>query len=83
MHPLVVLCLVALLRACVDAQSTLAPPGQPVKLGTPGQFEIITESLVSAQQVSSIRFCTCICKLDTLAFSWDFGFHLLYRQGRK
>ncbi|KAF8348212.1 glyoxal oxidase [Amanita rubescens] len=50
-HPLAVLYLTALLGACVDAQSTQSPPGQPAKSGTPGQFEIIANSLVSAQQI--------------------------------
>jgi hypothetical protein len=55
-HPLVMLCLTALLRACVNAQSTLSLPSQPTKPGTPGQFEIITQSLVSAQQVNHTLF---------------------------
>jgi len=33
------------------AQTVLPPPGQPAKKGTPGGFEIIGESLVSAQQL--------------------------------
>jgi hypothetical protein len=46
--------------------STIAsPPGQPVHKGDPGKFEIIGNSLVSAQQVrvdiclfsSPLRFC--------------------------
>ena len=55
-YPFVMLCLTALMRVCVNAQSTLSPPSQPTKLGTPGQFEIITQSLVSAQQVNYTLF---------------------------
>lgn len=32
---------------------TAPPPGQPIKSGANGQFELIGNSLVSAQQVSS------------------------------
>ncbi len=65
-HPLAVLYLTALLGACVDAQSTQPPPGQPAKSGTPGQFEIITNSLVSAQQVSCIFFLHIHIKINAL-----------------
>ncbi|KAG9220580.1 hypothetical protein CCMSSC00406_0004036 [Pleurotus cornucopiae] len=41
------------LLACAFGQSTetFPPPGQPAKSGTPGQFELIGSSLVSAQQI--------------------------------
>ncbi|RXW23509.1 hypothetical protein EST38_g2323 [Candolleomyces aberdarensis] len=46
-------CSIAALVAVSNAQSatTIAPPGQPLKTGVPGGFEIIGESLVSAQQL--------------------------------
>ncbi|KAF8627795.1 hypothetical protein AX15_004221 [Amanita polypyramis BW_CC] len=46
-----ILLLIAILSSFIDAQSVFPPPVQPVKSGTPGQFEIIAESLVSAQQL--------------------------------
>ncbi|KAF5338488.1 hypothetical protein D9611_013244 [Ephemerocybe angulata] len=39
------------LAGVVNAQTTLPPPGQPLKKGTPNTFEIIGNSLVSAQQL--------------------------------
>ncbi|KAG6874492.1 hypothetical protein C0995_010402 [Termitomyces sp. Mi166 len=37
-----------------QAPSSIPTPGQPTRVGVPGQFEVIGESLVSAQQVSGI-----------------------------
>ena len=59
-HPLATLCFTAILGAFVHAQSILPPPGQPMKSGTPGQFEIVAESLVSAQQVDVIFHSLCM-----------------------
>lgn len=48
-----VVAVVSLLASLVSAQSsTLPAPGQPLQTGSVGQFEIIGETLVSAQQVS-------------------------------
>ena len=45
----------------VSTAPTLAAPGQPQRTGIPGGFEIIGESLVSAQQVrqavDAVRGC--------------------------
>ncbi|KAF8629225.1 hypothetical protein AX17_005808 [Amanita inopinata Kibby_2008] len=48
---LAALCVIAAFAARTNAQSTLPPPGQPSKPGNPGHFEIIGQSLVSAQQI--------------------------------
>lgn len=40
--------------------SSIPPPGQPVHQGSPGTFEIIGNSLVSAQQVSSETFASSL-----------------------
>ncbi|PFH46183.1 copper radical oxidase [Amanita thiersii Skay4041] len=48
---LVPLCLLFPLGIFVDAQATLPPPGQPSKPGNPGKFEVVGQSLVSAQQL--------------------------------
>ncbi|KAK2467883.1 hypothetical protein APHAL10511_000178 [Amanita phalloides] len=50
-HSSIIICITAIFGAFVDGQSTLSPPGQPIKSGKSGQFEIITQSLVSAQQL--------------------------------
>jgi len=42
--------LVGLVRG--QSATTLPPPGQPLRDGNVGGFEIVGESLVSAQQVS-------------------------------
>ena len=39
-------------RANAQSGNTLPPPGQPLRTGILGGFEIIGNSLVSAQQVS-------------------------------
>ena len=83
-HPLVTICLTALLCICVKAQSTLPPPSQPAKSGTPGQFEIITQSLVSAQQVNNTLHLRVYIYINhALDVSRNFEFHLFYRQSRK
>ncbi|KDQ20479.1 hypothetical protein BOTBODRAFT_26498 [Botryobasidium botryosum FD-172 SS1] len=45
------LVLFASAASSLAAVSTLAAPGQPLKTGTPGQFEIVGNTLVSAQQL--------------------------------
>jgi hypothetical protein len=81
--PLATLILIILSANFVDAQSTLPPPGQPVKSGAPGQFEIITQSLVSAQQVWHWYHSYELRLISHLAFPGNFEDGLLYRQGRE
>lgn len=40
-----------LLLVVLAASSAFADPGQPTATGTPGQYQVVGNSLVSAQQV--------------------------------
>ncbi|KAF5351680.1 hypothetical protein D9756_007693 [Leucocoprinus leucothites] len=51
LRPLATLCLSAVLIGLTNAQTVLPPPGQPKRKGTINSFEIIGDSLVSAQQL--------------------------------
>lgn len=55
-HSYVVLSAIALTLA--QSTDTLPAPAQPQHSGTPGTFEIIGESLVSAQQVGHLPYIT-------------------------
>jgi hypothetical protein len=51
LHTLAALAVSASVAGSASAQPTIPPPGQPSRKGTIGSFEIIGNSLVSAQQV--------------------------------
>ncbi len=49
------LCVLSALAEVAFSQGTATAPGQPLQTGPVGQFQIVGESLVSAQQVSFLR----------------------------